>query len=157
MNETVTQQDSQRPLNLTPEVLAAKKLVVVVQCHLVTQRCPGFFCERAFTRREHGFANYPKQDLRLITLDCGGCCGRALHRKLALLCKKAKSKDDISSQQILIQFSSCITKDNYHGPACPHLGYLKTLVEKLHLDLAFDTSLSSKACLRREQGIYQKT
>ena len=132
-----------------------KAYVVIVQCHLVMQRCSGFFCEKAFHDRTGGFAGYAKDlPLRVVHMTCGGCCGRALHRKLSNLARKAQAKDSIGKEQIVVHLSSCITKDNYHGPPCPHLGYLKTLVAKLGLDVREDTWISKRAEQRRADGVY---
>lgn len=132
-----------------------KELLVVVQCHIVQERCSGFHCEKAFHDRTGGFAQYPQaQNLRMLSLTCGGCCGRALHRKLAHLKKIAFKRDNITEQQIAVHFSSCISKDNYHAPPCPHLDYLKSLVTRLRLDFVEDTWISRTAETRRQQGAY---
>ena len=132
-----------------------KTYVVIVQCHLVMQRCSGFFCEKAFHERIGGFAGYAKdQPLRAVYMTCGGCCGRALHRKLSNLVRKSEAKDGVGKEQIVVHLSSCITKDNYHGPPCPHLGYLKALIAKLGLDVCEDTWISKRAEQRRADGVY---
>lgn len=132
-----------------------KKLLVVVQCHLVQQRCSGFHCEKAFHDRTGGFGRYQdQQNVRMLSLTCGGCCGRALHRKLGHLKKAALKRDNITPQQIAVHFSSCISKDNYHAPPCPHLNYLKTLVERVQLDWVEDTWIGRTAEKRRQQGVY---
>jgi predicted metal-binding protein len=133
-----------------------KDYIAIVQCHIVKERCSGYMCERAFHERTGGFANYPAdKSYRTLYLTCGGCCGRALHRKLGNLVGKIKAKEGIEKDRIVVQLSSCITNDSYHGPACPHLDYLKVLIEKLGLDVCETTSISQKAKKRREQGIYK--
>lgn len=135
--------------------LASKDYAVVVQCHIVKERCSGYYCEKAFHERTGGFAAYPKdRPARMMFMTCGGCCGRALHRKLSNLVKKIGKAESIGKERIMVQLSSCITKDNYHGPACPHLDYLKAILGKLGLDYASDTAISVKATQRREQGLY---
>lgn len=132
-----------------------KDYIAVVQCHLVKQRCSGYFCEKAFHERTGGFSDYPsEQPIRTLYMTCGGCCGRAMHRKLANLIQKIGKKEGIGKERIAIHFSSCITKDNYHGPPCPHLDYLKTLVAKLGVDLREDTTISEQAEQRRKAGEY---
>jgi predicted metal-binding protein len=132
-----------------------KDYVVVVQCHLVKQRCSGYACEKAFHLRTGGFADYPKDKaIRTLTLDCGGCCGRALHRKLMNLVTKIKKAEAVERDRIVVQLSSCITKDNYHGPPCPHLDYLKTLIQRAGLDWRADTAISAKSERRRQEGLY---
>jgi len=88
-------------------------------------------------------------------MTCGGCCGRALHRKLGHLIRRIKTKEKIEKDRLVVQLSSCITKDNYHGPMCPHLDYLKELIGKLGIDICEDTSISPKAQDRREAGMYK--
>lgn len=133
-----------------------KDYIAVVQCHLVKQRCSGYFCEKSFHERKGGFAVYSAdRAYRTLYLTCGGCCGRALHRKLSNLVHKLKSQEQVDKDKIVVQLSSCITKDNYHGPPCPHLDYLKKLIAKLGLDVCYDTSISQKAEQRREDGTYE--
>ena len=133
-----------------------KDYIVVVQCDLVMQRCSGYFCEQAFHDRSGGFGVYrADKAYRTIYLTCGGCCGRPLHRKLANLIGKLQAKENIAKDRIAVQLASCITKDNYHGPPCPHLDYLKTLIGKLGLDYREDTHISRKVQERRDAGIYK--
>lgn len=133
-----------------------KTYLAIVQCHIVKQRCSGYFCEKAFHTREGGFARYAKRTAyRTIYLTCGGCCGRAVHRKLGDLTRGLKKHDGIKKGQVVVHLSSCITRDNYHGPPCPHLDYLKTLIgAKLGLDIVEDTSISKTAEKRRKGGKY---
>lgn len=137
--------------------IGQKTYIAVVQCHIVMERCPGFFCERSFAGRTGGFATLAKDRMyRVVQLTCGGCCGRALQRKLALLAEKAQKHDQLPADQIVVKFASCITKDNHHGPKCPHLDYLVTLVDRLGLDYSFDTHISRKSERLRDQGVYAK-
>ncbi len=134
---------------------ADKEYLVVVQCDIVKQRCPGYLCEKAFTKRTGGYAAFPlDKDFRRINLTCGGCCGRALHRKLTLLCRSLKKHEKIDKDRILVVLSSCMTKDNYHAPPCPHLDYIKTLVDRIGLEMSYDTVICNKSEERRSQGIY---
>lgn len=134
-----------------------KTYIVIAQCHLVKQRCSGYLCEKAFHERTGGFAHYPRDKAyRTLFLTCGGCCGRALHRKLSHLTRKIMAKEGIEKDQIVVQLSSCITKESYHGPRCPHLEYLKKLISKLGLEVSEDTSISQTAEKRRQAGIYEK-
>ena len=48
-----------------------------------------------------------------------------------------------------------MTKDNFHAPPCPHLPYLRTLVERTGLDLSTDTVISDTSERRRQEGLYQ--
>jgi len=135
---------------------AKKDYVVVIQCAIVKQRCPGYMCEKAFTERTGGFAEYPRdKSYRVLYMDCGGCCGRAIHRKLTLLKRSLKKHDGIEKDRIVVQLSSCITKDNYHAPPCPHLGYIRTLIARIGIDVRDDTVVSAKSQQRRAQGLYR--
>ena len=135
--------------------LKYKDYVVIVQCHIVKERCPGYNCEKAFHERTGGFADYPRdKTYRTINLTCGGCCGRAMHRKLSNLTRKIKKKEGITKDRMVVQLSSCITKDNFHAPPCPHLDYLKTLITRLGLDVCEDTHIDEKSEKRRKAGMY---
>ena len=138
------------------QIIDNKDYIVIVQCHIVKERCSGYFCERAFHHRQGGFAGYPKdRAYRTIYLTCGGCCGRALHRKLNHLVRKIQAKEGVEKSRIVVQLSSCIAKDNYHAPPCPHLGYLRTLISRLGLDVVEGTWISDKSESRRKDGVYQ--
>ncbi len=133
-----------------------KDYVVVVQCHIVMERCSGYFCEKAFHERSGGFADYASdRPYRTLYLTCGGCCGRALHRKLSHLTRRLNAKEGIDGDRVVVHLASCITNGNHHGPPCPHLRYLKTLVARLGLDLREDTFVSEKAEERRRSGTYE--
>jgi predicted metal-binding protein len=133
-----------------------KQFIAVVQCHLVKQRCSGYLCERAFHQRLGGFARYPADaPLRSMHLTCGGCCGRPVQRKLANLLKMIRKKEGIERDRVGVHLSSCITRDNHHGPPCPHLEYLEAVIGKLGLDVVRDTTLSERAEQRRAEGVYE--
>ena len=128
--------------------------IAVVQCHIVKQRCSGYLCDRAFTQRTGGFADYPTdRPIRTLHMTCGGCCGKATLRKLSHLTRQA-AKDGIAKDRIVVHLSSCITKDNYHSPRCPHAEYIKQLVARAGLRCREDTVISAKAEERRRQGLY---
>ena len=130
---------------------------MVVQCHIVKQRCSGYLCEKAFRTRTGGFSDLPaERDCRIIYLDCGGCCGKATLRKLTNLIGQAK-KDGIGRDRIVVQLSSCVTKDNFHSPRCPHADYIRELVDRAHLACREDTVISATAERRRQDGTYKVT
>ena len=134
-----------------------KSYLIIVQCHIVMERCSGYFCEKAFHERTGGFAGYPADRIyRTIYLTCGGCCGRAVHRKLGHLVRLLKKRENIDRSAVVVHLASCITKDNYHGPRCPHYDYLKDLIGRLGLDIRDDTSISVKSEAKREAGIYRR-
>lgn len=133
----------------------SKEYVVIVQCDIVKQRCSGYFCEKAFTERTGGFANFSvEKTYRKLNITCGGCCGRAVQRKLTHLVRRIGDKEQIHKDRIVVQLSSCITRDNYHATPCPHLDYLKGLIAKIGLDILEDTHISQKAQQRRQAGLY---
>lgn len=132
-----------------------KDYVVIVQCHLVKQRCSGYSCERAFHERTGGFSGYARDKAyRTLYLTCGGCCGQAIHRKLIHLARKLNQQERIGKDRIVVQLSSCITRHNFHGPPCPHVDYLKGLIAKVGLDVREDTLINELSQQRREEGLY---
>ena len=135
-----------------------KKYIVTVQCHIVKERCSGYLCEHAFSERTGSFYRYQQDShIRFLSLTCGGCCGRALHRKLANLLKLSKKKENIEKDNVIVHLSSCISFDSHHGPACPHKEYLKTLIcDKLGLDCVEGSRISDLTETRRQQGIYSE-
>lgn len=134
-----------------------KDYIVIVQCDIVMERCSGYFCEKAFNERAGAFSLYPRDKAyRTLYLTCGGCCGRAIHRKLLDLIRTIKKEENVDKEQIIVHLSSCITKDNFHGPVCPHLDYLKSMiVGKLGLDIVEGTYTSKTSEARRKAGIYK--
>jgi predicted metal-binding protein len=133
--------------------LAEKDYLVVVQCDIVMERCSGYYCEKAFHERTGGFARLTKEKAyRTLYMTCGGCCGRATHRKLSNLANRLMKEDQIDKSRIGVMLASCITKDNYHAPPCPHLAYLRELIAKLELDVFDDTFLHKIAQSRRAEG-----
>jgi predicted metal-binding protein len=135
--------------------LEGKDYVVIVQCHIVKERCSGYNCERAFNERTGGFSAYPAgKKYRVLNLTCGGCCGQAVHRKLSNLLRRIKKAEGIAQDRIVVQLASCVTKDNFHSPPCPHLNYLKALIAKLGLDVCEDTFIYEKSEKRRQAGVY---
>ncbi|MCG6909702.1 MAG: CGGC domain-containing protein [Deltaproteobacteria bacterium] len=135
-----------------------KSYIVVVQCDIVMERCSGFLCEHAFNNRTGGFASYaPEKPYRTLYVTCGGCCGRAVHRKLSDLVRMLKKVEKVSKKEIVVHLASCITKDNYHALPCPHLDYLKSLIRnKLSLDLVEDTYISENSETLRRKGTYRQ-
>jgi predicted metal-binding protein len=137
--------------------LRQKEYVVVLQCHIVKERCPGYLCERAFQERTGGFADYPKdKPYRMLSMTCGGCCGRATQRKLTRLLRTIGKQEGIEKDRIIVQMSSCMTNDNYHAPPCPHLDYIKTLIGRIGLDLREGTVINEKSEHRRQAGTYHR-
>jgi predicted metal-binding protein len=135
--------------------MADQDYIVVVQCDITMERCSGFLCEKAFTDRSGGFKDYPiDASYRTLYMTCGGCCGKAVHRKLNDLVRMLKKADEIDRSRIVVHLASCITKDNYHGLPCPYLDYLEATIAKLNLTIRRDTYLSKKSEKRRKKGLY---
>lgn len=134
--------------------MTQKDYVAVVQCDIVMERCSGYGCERSFFQRTGGFAAYPKdRPYRIVYMTCGGCCGRAVGRKLTNLVRRLR-KDGVSKDRIVVQLSSCMTKDNFHAPPCPHLEYIRTLIGRVGLDVCSDTLVHPLSEKRRGEGRY---
>lgn len=93
------------------------KLVVVIQCDIVTKRCSGYACMNTFVNRKDTFADYPP-DTRFLMMTCGGCCGAGLSAKLENLAKKLKKYGD-AKENVTIHFASCIVSDSYHRRRVP--------------------------------------
>ena len=128
------------------------RYVVVLQCHIVKERCSGYLCEEAFASRSGGFEGYAVDEpIRYLNLTCGGCCGRATLRKLSNLMKLLRKRSDITPDEVVLHFSSCICKESFHGPKCPHYDYLKELVERKGLQWREGTRISEQAEGRRDE------
>lgn len=136
--------------------MSGKTYVIVVQCHIVKERCSGYFCEKAFNERSGAFSGYSgKEPIRMLNMTCGGCCGRAVHRKLSDFINSIQKKEQIAKEQIVVHLSSCIVKENFHGPRCPHIDYLKELINGRHgLDIIEGSRISKLSEARRKQGLY---
>jgi len=124
--------------------MKGKKYIVVVQCDIVQERCSGYFCEKSFHDRTGAFAGYPADTaFRILYMTCGGCCGRAVHRKLGDLVNTIGKKEGICREDIVVHLASCIVRDSFHAPPCPHLDYLRTLIaDKRGLDIVEGTHFS---------------
>lgn len=137
--------------------MTEKSYIIIVQCHIVKERCSGYFCEKSFFERSDCFSGYSSQPIRMLNMTCGGCCGRAIHRKLSDFLNSIQKKENISKDNVVVHLSSCIVKDNFHGPKCPHLDYIRDLIAGRHgLDIVEGTRISKLSEGRRAQGIYRK-
>ena len=128
------------------------QLVVIIQCDIVSKRCSGYACTNAFYNREGTFEGYAP-DTRYMTLTCGGCCGAALAAKLEHLLRKVRKYED-QKENIVIHLASCICSDNYHRPPCPHLDYIKAIVERKGYPVVLGSYISKKTAHKRETGQY---
>jgi predicted metal-binding protein len=138
--------------------VAEKDYIVVVQCEIAKQRCSGYHCEKAFHERTGGFAVYPKErEHRIISITCGGCCGKAVQRKLTHLARKIRKAEAIEKDRIVVQLASCITLDNFHSPRCMFTEYMKEVIARTGIECREDTHRSAKASGRRAAGHYKRT
>ncbi len=138
--------------------ISQKKLIMVVQCdETVRKVCPGFICENAFQQRQGGFARYPADiHYRYLSMSCGGCPGRASLRKLMYLKKRLAKKADLVPENVVVHLSSCITRENHHGPRCPHINYIKTQIATAGFDCVEDSYISANAEKKRDANIYKR-
>lgn len=111
------------------------KLVVIIQCDTVQQRCCGYNCTHAFYSREGKFAGYP-EDTHYMSFTCGGCSGGALTVKLENLAKRLRRFKE-EGQEICVHLSTCMVSDNSHKPPCPHLDYIQKILRKRSLPILF--------------------
>lgn len=129
------------------------RLVVIIQCDIVSKRCAGYGCMKSFYDRTGPFAAYDDQT-RYMTLTCGGCCGAGIAAKLEDLNHKLKrygeNKDDV-----VIHLASCICSDNYHRPPCPFRNYIKTIVQRKGFPVVLGSYLLKGAEKKRQEGVYQ--
>jgi len=136
--------------------LENKQYVVIVQCHLSVQRCSGYFCEKAFCERSSAFEAYPKdRPLRVLMMSCGGCSGRAVQRKVAHLLGRLRKHEGIEADQVVVHLSSCMALDNHHSPPCPHLADIRTMLDRVGVDVREGTRFSPTAERRRAEGTYR--
>jgi predicted metal-binding protein len=132
------------------------KYVVAVQCDIVKDRCSGYMCQREFRERSGPFAAYAgDESVQFVSMTCGGCCGKATHRKLRHLLRQAKKNDRVEPSDVTVHLASCVCKSNFHGPACPHVDYLRTLIaDSIGLQLVDGTVINALSEKRRQDGTY---
>ena len=104
------------------------KLVVIVQCELVTRRCSGYNCMKAFTRRSGKMEGYP-EGTRYMAINCGGCCGAGIDVKIENLEKRLLANEE-KKEDVVIHLSTCICTENHHRLPCPFKNYLKKTIER---------------------------
>ncbi|OQY02418.1 MAG: hypothetical protein B6I26_00850 [Desulfobacteraceae bacterium 4572_130] len=134
-----------------------KKYIIVIQCHIVKEYCSGFLCEHTFNKRVDCFSCYDSNNnLRFLSITCGGCCGRSTLRKLQDFISQAEAREKIIKNEIVVHLSSCVSFESFHGPECPHKEYIsKIITEKAGLDLVYGSRLSPITEARRKKNIYK--
>ena len=130
------------------------KYAVIIQCEIACKRCSGFACTNAFYNKDEVFKDYAA-DTKYIAFTCGGCCGKGVASKLEQLSKQMRKKTDTSKDEIAIHLASCMVTDNYHYDRCPHVDYIKAIIEKKGYKHIVEGSYISKgAQKKREAGNY---
>lgn len=129
------------------------KLVVIIQCDLVQNRCSGYNCTHAFYNREGMFEGY-LEDTRYMTFTCGGCAGMEVGCKLQNLSKRL-NKFQENDQEVIIHLSSCMVSDNFHHPSCPHKKLIQEICERRGFKVVLGSYISKGASRKRQQGIYK--
>jgi len=131
------------------------KIIVIIQCEDVVKRCSGFLCMNDFYEKNGKFENYP-ENVRYMAVTCGGCCGNLLTPKLENLGMRLK-KAEISKDDVVIHFASCVCSDNAHRQPCPFMNRMKALlIKKGFNNIVLGTHISKKAEEKRQAGIYKK-
>ncbi|QHI73415.1 CGGC domain-containing protein [Aminipila terrae] len=132
------------------------KYVMIIQCDIARQRCSGFACTNGFYNRDDVFKDYDDQ-VKYIALTCGGCCGASLASKLEHFSNKLAKKTDVTKNEVAVHLSSCMVTDNYHHDRCPHVDYIKALVEKKgYKRIVEGTYISKVSEKKREKGEYKR-
>jgi predicted metal-binding protein len=101
--------------------MAEKTKIAILLCetHCVNLNCHGIKCFTALNNREGAFADYKDQDLQLVAYGtCTGCHGTVGNQVLA----------DLKTAGVEIVFLSTGAVDCF--PPCPHVQYLRDLIEK---------------------------
>lgn len=131
------------------------ELVVIIQCDDVVKRCSGFLCMNEFYERTGKFEGYP-DEVRYMSITCGGCCGNLLTPKLENLGMRLR-KANINKEDVVIHFASCVCSDNSHRLPCPFMNRMKALLNRKGFNnIVLGTHVSQKAEAKRQAGIYKK-
>ena len=131
------------------------ELVVIIQCDDVVKRCSGFLCMNDFYERTGKFEGYP-DEVRYMSITCGGCCGNLLTPKLENLGMRLR-KENINKENVVIHFASCVCSDNSHRLPCPFMNRMKALLNRKGFNnIVLGTHVSQKAEAKRQAGIYKK-
>lgn len=133
------------------------KFVLIIQCDTSRLRCSGFACTNSFYEREGFFKECGYgHGVRYLALTCGGCCGASLASKIEHFSKKLAKAAGIKKDEVAVHLSSCMVTDNYHHDRCPHLDYIKALIQKKgYKNIADGTFQSENAAKKRAAGIYK--
>ena len=132
-----------------------RELVVIIQCEDVVKRCSGFLCMNDFYDRIGKFEGY-SAETRYMAITCGGCCGNLLTPKLENLGMRLR-KAEMTKDDVVIHFASCVCSDNSHRLPCPFMNRMKALLNRKGFNnIILGTHVSKKAQVKRDAGIYRK-
>lgn len=130
------------------------KYVLMIQCDIAHRRCSGFACTNAFYGREEMFEGY-EEGVKYISFTCGGCCGKGISAKLEHFAKQSKQHNNLNKNEVVVHLASCMVTDNHHYDRCPHVDYIKNIVEKKgYKNVVEGSYISKNATRKREKGIY---
>ncbi len=130
------------------------KYVVILQCEIAHNRCSGFACTEAFYNRDEMFKDY-EEGIQYLSFTCGGCCGKSVAAKLEHLSNKLRKKTELKKDDVVIHLSSCMVTDNHHYDRCPHVDYIKKIIDKKgYAQVVEGSYISQSATRKREAGIY---
>lgn len=108
-----------------------------------------------FYERTGKFEDY-SDEVRYMSMTCGGCCGNLLTPKLENLGMRLR-KANINKEDIFIHFASCICSDNSHRQPCPFMNRIKALSNRKGFNnVVLGTHVSQKAEAKRKAGIYRE-
>ena len=133
-----------------------EKYALIIQCAIAHNRCSGFACTESFYERSGTFKKCD-ENTKYISFTCGGCCGKGVAAKIEHFGKKLSSLGDISRNEVTIHLASCMTTDNHHYDRCPHIEYIKDILQKKGFNNIIEGSyLDVTSTELREAGIYHK-
>lgn len=131
------------------------KYVVIIQCEIAQRRCSGFACTNAFYDKTGKFEEYD-DSVNYISFTCGGCCGKGVSSKLEHLCGKMISKKGIKREEIKVHLSTCMVSDNHHYDRCPHIDYIKNIINKRgFIDIVEGSFIDNVSEKKREKKEYK--
>lgn len=129
------------------------KCIVIVQCEQVFERCSGWHCTRNFYDGTGGFSNRNYgSEVKYISFSCGGCNGRGVSSRLS----NFKRRSGFDTDDVAVHLASCMVTDNHHGPRCPFVDSMKTMIRRLGYNhIVEGTHISKTTEARRKTGVYK--
>lgn len=131
-----------------------QKYCLIIQCDIAHNRCSGFACTQSFYDKVESFSEYAPET-QYLSFTCGGCCGKSVAAKLEHFSNKLLKKTPFKKDQVRVHLSSCMTSDNHHYDRCPHVDYIKGIIQKHGYEHIIEgTYISKNSQNKREKGIY---